>query len=159
MASFNIAHNFNKVRFRASNGQYAKTNQVLFKRAVASAARKGKAVAQAEAPKSTGRLARNIKSSTSGSKAVISTRTPYAMAIEYGDGPRKIGPAFMRFYWKNQGRMFTGPPSKKWPDGNWYAKYNWPAVVTRPPIKSRPFLRPGVEAMEAELVRYLKKHL
>lgn len=64
----------------------------------------------------------------------------------------------MRFYWKSQGRMFTGPPSKKWPDGKWYAKYNWPAVVTRPQIKARPFLRPGVDAMEAELIRYIKKN-
>jgi len=142
-------------RYKAT-GKLATLDAGARRRALRAGGVAGKAAAKEAAPYSSGKLHRSIRYTASGGQLEIYSDAPYARVIEEGSGPLKIGPALMRFFWQNQGRMFTGPPSDKYPDNYPEAKYNWPAVVTRPPIEPNPFLRPALKVAQEAIIDQLK---
>jgi hypothetical protein len=163
MPSFSQGFDTSKGTFRFQNslGQFSKISNTVFLRALEAGRVAGSAAAKAAAPvgnhgqgrKAGGTLKKSIRATTRGSSVVISTNVPYAQTIEEGSGELEIGPALMRFYWVNRGRMFTGPATKMYPD-NTYVGRNWPAIVRRPPFKPQPYLKPGLQAAADEITRY-----
>ena len=158
MPSFGFELDASGRSFRNSSGRYAKVSETMFQRALEAGRVAGSATAKSEAPKKTGSLAKSIRATKHGSSIRISASTPYAETIELGAGELEIGPALMRFFWVNRGRMFTGPATKMYPD-NTYVGRNWPAIVTRPAFQPQPYLQPGLEAAEEAMVAYLKRNL